>query len=284
MRAQVDLSVPEKSRILRESSEALHRHLDAFSVCYVDREDGYRPARGTLVELGGRCFVVTCGHSIPAHPQHRLFFFGRKTRSETEEIRILNFGLQTCSSIDVGYFEFDPDEARSQFAANLLAIDRVAPYLHMTPKRFVGIPGSPSDPSYFVVDREKGLMCASSVMAITTPLDVDAVVVPPDSPRPDPYKELFLDWPKDPMRDTKTWVELSAPEPFGFSGTAVWDYGFDGTLWSPEKTRLVAIQSCWSKDGEYLRCTLIRHWLKLILRDYPDLVHFVKSTFPAWSD
>jgi hypothetical protein len=64
----------------------------------------------------------------------------------------------------------------------------------------------------------------------------------------------------------------------GLSGGGIWDQGLaPGEVWTPGSARLIAIQCSWHPTKRYVRGTLLRHWVRLISRDYPDLRDLIRE-------
>jgi hypothetical protein len=73
--------------------------------------------------------------------------------------------------------------------------------------------------------------------------------------------------------DYDEWVEKDTPTPRGFSGGGCWGIikSKDNELYAPSKhVKLIALQSAWD-SVIFGTATLIGEWVRVIVRDYPDL-------------
>jgi hypothetical protein len=66
---------------------------------------------------------------------------------------------------------------------------------------------------------------------------------------------------------------MKAPDAYGFSGGGVWAHPRhdEGDVASPERMKLVAINTTWHKPTAVLYAAPVREWLDLVARDFPDL-------------
>jgi hypothetical protein len=64
-----------------------------------------------------------------------------------------------------------------------------------------------------------------------------------------------------------------SPEPHGLSGGGVWllPRHDDYLVWSPERARLVGIETAWWRDYGELVVTRIESWLELVANQIPEL-------------
>jgi hypothetical protein len=122
-----------------------------------------------------------------------------------------------------------------------------------------------------IYDKHSGSIGARVLFYWTVPPRVSDWPVVSTDPL-DIANDFIVDYPTDDQMKAEGFPSINLPHPGGISGGGIWDQGFESeTLWAPQKSRLIAIQSRWCSKQRYLRAIQVHHWLRLLHRDFPDL-------------
>ena len=273
--ALLTMDVDNRMKLFLESSRALQRYLFDRSVSFLDMGSVEKTvSSGTLVRAGERLFVATAGHVIPEAADKRLWILSSTERSEREPwLQILRWGRNEDSGPDVGYLEVGRN-AESMTGHKAIDIGRIDRQGRQPDGRPVTLLGSPADQANVQRPNDSVLEVAARAVAFsTTPIRVaNWPQVPESATMPQHDIDVFLDYPERGLLNIDSGNEMEVKSPAGMSGGGIWDHGWvPGEVWSPESSRLVAIQSSWLESKRYLRGVLAAHWCVLLARDYPEL-------------
>ncbi len=242
----------------------------------------HETASGTLVRIGDRVLVATAKHVIPRKPCGRLAVLGGNPTDLKEGVLgVVRSGVSRTA--DVGYLEIDGAVAlsyldRSPVPLCMLSIDPPPSEDH----RLLTVVGAPS----CLTKQSPGCIEIGQISYTSRVLDQSSSVVGQVDPPVRSNVDLLLDYPHEGTGriDSSVWNSMSAPAPPGMSGAGIWDCGLDDLgLWSPDRARLVGIQSAWHAQKRYIRGAVVRWWITLIHHDYPELRGEVAKTFPRLS-
>lgn len=262
--------------ILRESTNLLPPRLMEFTVALADVERGFEPGTGTLIAIAKRVFIATAGHVIPAKPNKRLFVATKEGKRPADGMVAFS-RYASLTRPDVGYLEIDAPVALPFLKKNACPLDRIADYGMGRTRRPALLLGVSSSESGVEGERSVRLGVVGYECDPLSPTEIKTKC--PDPPC-DETVDVFLDYEFSDCRRNDTYEQIEAPDPSGMSGGGVWDQGFDGEIWHPDKAKLFAIQSLRAPDNRYLRATQIIHWLRLVYRDYRDLQAILSDRWP----
>jgi hypothetical protein len=94
--------------------------------------------------------------------------------------------------------------------------------------------------------------------------------------------DTYVAWPEGEVSPGSPdgWLKTLPTAP-GMSGCGIWLVMHrDGSIWVPDKMRMVAIQHSWHEGERWLRGTQIQHWLRMVADDLPDLRAEIALAFP----
>lgn len=174
---------------------SLRTRLDDCSVAYVDTEDGYSPSSGTLLQIDNRLLVATAGHTIPTHPNRRLFLIGRSPKQPLDGmLSIIRSRSSDSPGVDVGYLEIDPQIAPEFLDKKPCPIDCVSIAAGSgAPNRLAMLVGAPSE--YVEIKRSPQSMKISVIAYVSAPLaPTDWANKNIESPV-EPDMDVILDYP-----------------------------------------------------------------------------------------
>ncbi len=262
--------------IARVSGEAQARHLYKHTVVFLDREDEYHLASGTLVQIENRLFIATAAHAVHPSPSGRLWLVGRHMKQESKGFPgFIAWGKSADGWPDVGYLELDASVAIPYLGIEPCSLRSLEDVGVGREGRGAVILGAPSQELKLArVTLESGsiggIIRSQCDAFFNVPLmPREWPVVRDCDPLPNDRVDMFFEWSED------------FPDAPGLSGGGIWDQGFDiNQMWSPESAKLIAIQSSWKKDQNYIWAVQIHHWIRLIARDYPSLSGVLKAQFP----
>lgn len=291
-------------RIQELAADAASQHLMSYTVSFLDREDGHRPASGVLVSLGNRLFIATNAHTISARPNQRIWLLtAEPRRAEDGLLTFVRSNRQSGQRPDVGYLELNPDTALPFLGhKEVCGIDRIECIGDTDRHRGVTVVGCPyewiipvSAPGF--EGRRIRLMGYTSSTLLDDQLPIS---LPDHVPAYDPDIDVFVEYPErnEFTTDLRTGAPMELPHPSGMSGGGLWvwdDFGRD-ELFAPSRTRLFALQQSVVRDEDeererlvqegqvdtnrYIRAVHIAHWLRLIYEDYEDLRETLADRWP----
>lgn len=252
--------------------EAVSQNLVSHSLAYI--ADGEN-ASGTFVAIGGREFIATAAHTIsPSRPSLKLIGDGIHP-VERNDIKIVAAGRARGANPDVGYIEIAAGTA-SQLGRSPIELDRICDSGPGQAGRIAFLYGNP----FALVERFVNHKAKQRIIGIHSFTYPNATLaydewptVPRDAEAPRKSVDLFIpyDVTEDMIVDRGHGTRL--PNPRGASGGGIWQGigPINDGLWHAEKIKLIAIQSNWDEERKYIRGVQIKHWLRLVEEDYPDL-------------
>lgn len=277
-------------RIVDEAAVAVGRHIFQHTVCFVDREKS-EVASGTLVKIGCRLLVATAGHCVPPSPSGRLWFVRRTMHPENgPTLAILSHAKIAFDGMDVGVLELDAQSAPDFLQQSPISLDQIAD---------LGA-GRDGRPAILVGSRAADVTTShdSSGTPVhrfdTSPFigigigDGSWPEIPEDAwsndigTNPDTDRDVLLEYHQDDGFEIDTQTNKDLGHPGGMSGGGIWDQGFyEKETWSPDRARLMGIQTHRFRHHPYLRGIQIRHWLRLVHSVFPDLRPQLEESFPG---
>ena len=265
-----------KIKIAQLSCKPLWSKLVRVAVTLADIEKDYRSGSGTLVRIADHLFVATAAHVIPPRPNGRMLVIGSKWREPASGmLAILRHGKEPAC--DVGYLDLDVEIALEHIKCESCGLEDLRDLGQGRVLRSAILLGSPSCEATL----ERQSLEFGVVGYSCSPMSAEEIEERAPDNGWDSRVDVFLDYQFTDCRRMDTMENVVAPTPPGMSGGGLWDQGFDSGVWSSEKAKLFAIQNSWHRTKGYIRATQIRHWLRLICDDYPDLREVVAEAHPS---
>ena len=281
----------------REIIDGIGKSLRGHGVAFLfeTRKGALELASGTLTRIGESVIVATAGHVI--RQTKMLQFIGENIANFQADIdsdgnignvrgganiNVLRYGKHaTC---DVGFFELEKADWKL-LEREPVGLDRLAigsgEY-----GNFAVVHGYPSDFARVHIssdERQRGLSVGSITFTQTLLSPDEWPAVPSDARdsnqnvdcfmRYSTAEKMFRSIAADRLRfPVPKDLPTGLPNAPGMSGGGLWQSWADrDSLWNPRDYKLIAIQSSWSKDREYLRATQTQHWLDLVHSECVDL-------------
>lgn len=252
-----------------QGSLGLTKHIERFGVGLLELH-GDHPAgiaSGTCVQIDQTFLIATAAHVLAGTELDNLFVVpaggphGREDR--VPFIRSGFAGGGTRDGVDVAYLqvqERDLLRLGKQFLPHV-RIAQIGP-----PRgRALTVWGAPAG----LIDVERFQRTKNLIVRFEA---VTSAHVTPEFEGADPAIDIALDYRRSEPSLRADGERATLPAGPGFSGGGIWTPGFDeSALWSPEAARLVGIQHAWNEVVGYMRGTQIRHWLRLVREDFPEL-------------
>lgn len=214
---------------------------------------------GVCVQVGPRHFIATAAHVITPLTNEQIFVVHADSpTSWTPEI--CGRG-EAGDPYDVAWIELAPD-CVERFPRRFLPVDRLTNPSDVRIDELVlyGFPGASL--RHDLLSRRT--IGAQRLSYLTRP-------VSPEEPDYDPERDLFLHYPEQGNFTVEGRALERMTDPQGLSGCGAWSvHPKTSPIWTPEDCKLLAIQYSW-QEGEWCRCTLIRHWIALLVSDLPEL-------------
>lgn len=265
------MDLETRKAIFQESLDANVRFLFDRTVSLMDR-NGSEIGSGTLFRIQDRVLIATAKHLIKGDPNGRIWPIIESPRFEKDGFpRFASFAKHP--TLDVAYLEIDPEGAEEYFGNRVYAsLDEIGLESTGRPGKSVIVAGSPGE--HVTIKRNSSdstSLNARVMFFLTFPVQVEKWPENQDDPL-NCENDFVVNYPSDKQMIEEGFPPIFLPHPGGISGGGFWDQGFEsGALWSPDKSRLVAIQSRWNSRMRYLRAIQIRHWLCLVYSKFPDL-------------
>jgi hypothetical protein len=260
--------------LVRHHADAMRDHLILRCVGLVSHTPSDHPVgigSGTCVEIGGRHFVATAAHvvkDVKVLTEIGIVSLLLEPNASYQTPRLIGSGFRGGTdddSVDVGWLEVEPKavpDLLKIWKRAFVTLDRfsVAPVLIPDNAYVLGTPWDMTKRTalngrpFFVIG-------AFPYLTRTRVKNYDG------SAAHDLYLEYVSN--ENPASGRKL------PKAPGMSGCGMWLINSrSDALWTPEHARLVAVQRSW-REGEYLRGTLIRHWLEMMRDDIPALAKYI---------
>ena len=222
---------------------------------------------GTVVTIGDHALVATAAHVVESVGTRDLVLAGWYDW-DTRRFPIPQGGFRIQGGPDVAFLILEKsvlESARIEgLPLNRLEMDVVhrSDSLFLvcgTPGKEVGLKEMPA--SLSLTYRH---ICCKTMRCADWPLLEKPA-------RPD--RDIFLHYGRDVMYDNSG-NRVPVIDPRGMSGGGIWRVPLDsdGSLWSPNQSRLVGIQTSMESEGwKWLHGVQIRCWLRLVWDTYPIL-------------
>lgn len=276
------LSTEELLGLIGGQTEALVRNLDDRCVGIVGLK-GETPSEigsGTCITVGDRFFVATAAHVIEDYSNQELFIVHTRDPSNvwTEIIGRGAKGGGRKDPEDVAFLELSREAATALgkiFVEVSMLRTGVSDLGDDDNALVYGYPAEKVDPALFAQKKLRlqpvGYLTPTKALGST-----GALARPADA-----AYDLFLEYPTVGNLLPSGEHLATLPAAPGMSGGSVWETGLPVSgVWAPAKCRLVAIQRSWAKN-DWLRCTQIQHWLRLVRSEIPALAELLDEAFPA---
>jgi hypothetical protein len=254
---------------------ALHAHIRKRTVRLLDFTDKSKGGSGVTVQLEHRFFVATAAHVIPK--DHEIRILDGANQINTFE------NWQLDKENDVGFLELSSDTASvidREFSTRImLRLEQTedwATTLIGYPRQSIETQESVRDQTLYRKYNFHTLTLVSELIPTSDwPKSGDFRRRPPQDAadvfvRFDSHGQLFeqdltdLDQSELPKQPGDVLLA-------GMSGCGIWlDRYHDNGIWRPEPA-LFAIQTGANARHQWARGTQVKHWLQLVVQDYPDL-------------
>ncbi len=250
-------------------SNAVVQDLINHSLAYL--ADG-ELASGTFVAIGRREFIATAAHTLP-RTCTSLNLIGKGTNPlKREDIKVVAANRTKGGNPDVGYIEIEPGTTK-QLGRVTIGVDRLCDVGPGQPGRTAFLYGCPFALTKHAVDhkRRETIIGIHSFTYPNCTLATDEWPSVPRSAQPSNKNiDLFIRY---DVTEEMIGHGNRLPNPEGASGGGIWQGTgpVKGAVWHVGKVKLIAIQSAWDEKRKYIRGVQIKHWIRLIERDYPDL-------------
>ena len=258
-------------RIVEQHSRAMMEHLIPRSVAVIKHTIADDPddiGSGTPIEIADRYFVSTAAHILDDVEISQLGVIalgsqpGKFDRRTPHLVGWGRRGGGKYDAVDIAWLEIHPRAAPfliSEWGRTFVKLDRVslAPVPPEAPMYVFGAPAQ-----FTRVSQRKGQprlgVLALPFLTRAIPLQGSGTV----------GHDLYVEY----LREMLT---ADGPKPMpaapGLSGSGLWRVNPNAHgIWSPDSAQLVGVQHSW-REHEYLRGTLMRHWLTMVREDIPEL-------------
>ncbi len=280
----------QKIAIATESSNALLKHLAAFSVCVYDTHDNDDPTTwgvfsGTLIRIGNRVFIATASHCVePFTSATRYWVLSDEPRQKSDGIPTVVAVWNTPGdSPDVGVLELDTDSLSKYPLKSPCPVARLKMVGLGRPDRISSLVGCPGQ---YLQEESVGIAKGLKAVVISynsTPIGTAEWPSFATSPPLDQDIDVLMHYPSGTNNTTHlgTGDPIELPNPKGMSGGGLWDQGFGvNEIWSTDDAFLFGIQSAWFPTKRYVRAVQVKHLLRLVHQHYPDLRSELDGRFP----
>lgn len=273
-----------KKSIVTSGGSILLEYLYKKTFCMVDMS-GDTVFSGTLFEIDNRLILATAGHCvrddetwasrcylIPHNRPTVLSECPRILRAKRCEKGPMLDPVDGLYQKDVGLIEFDRETFdKSKYMDVLSSIEEISVRGSGEKNNIcvdVGYPGT-------LARLTENSLRVAAVSYSTTPEPMEIELARFGNGfqyQRDDNIDIILSFPEKP--DGADTAPFSTP--IGMSGGGLWETDYkDAGLWSPDKARIIGIQSSWNSGNKnffrHLRGVQIKHWLKLVYDEYPDL-------------
>ncbi len=266
--------------IAQETANGVTLDLYKYSTSYTSvSENGSQVASGTVVDIGGRVFIATVRHGIPADVR-QIGLVGKAPTFGDRSRWIL--GSVKHDYLDIGAIEIS-SAALDELNLKALPLNRIINIGPGEPAFKSRVVGYPWDfrAEHFPQKGVLGFKALSYGCEVRHVSAWDKLRIADL----DPYSSIVayyeqednIDWSTDPV------ISSTAPHPSGMSGGGYWQRDAplsDKELWHPDGYFLFGIQTGWEPKVSHLCAIQIIHWLKLVADAYAETASVIKARFP----
>lgn len=259
----------KKDELSEHHAFAMRDHLHHRSVALLLEDEAGQVTEvgsGTLIEIGGRCFVATVAHNFDNRQMRQVGVCPYGDVGHYSHLTPKNIAWGRRDDSDLGWIELHPNSATSMqpWGSVFVPLDRirVAPMGKDQPMYLLG---QPSEFIKSLTIQGKPVVGLRALPIFVPTVDVQA--------GGDPARDIYLMYPE---RLPTTHGTMELPRAFGLSGSGIWAVNprSDG-FWSPDMAQLVAIQRSW-REWEWLRGTYVSEWLLMVKEDVPELASLIE--------
>jgi hypothetical protein len=276
------LSDAVKIQIASEAGQGLHHYLVESSVVMFDEDPRKNElSSGTLVTIEGRVFVATAAHNIPQNPAGSLQILPDKPRPKS--IGILRPGLSGKNhQYDVGFLELCPNAVAEYFPRKrCCSLDQISIEGTGDPKQLMVLVGSPGQFVSYAKAESDPPFVAKQIAITTTVLDQTEWPLHLNGKAVDSNSDVLLNYTQTGWINLETGEPIQLDTPHGFSGGGLWLAKIQpSVIWSPDASKLFAIDIEWDSDLRVVKATQIIHWLNLMRTRVPELRTHLEAKFP----
>lgn len=246
----------------RAAGEAAWRH---SVILFMNKTAGPKVGSGVLVQLNSHYFVATAAHNI-ANCSASQIIIAHEDQYSTHRPAIINMNATPGNDndkIDVGYIEIDIATART-FTKDFLTEGRLEKNYDHCKDDWACMAGCPAE----LVPQEPAKRGHLFGNAITIWCDPCLRAEWPEDV--DEQRDIVLDYTKKGIF-LEAGREIKNPNPEGFSGAGIWRVPpnpTEGSVWSPESSKLIGLQKSWLPRSRKLFGTQIPYWLNFVSSDY----------------
>lgn len=277
--------MPNTIELARASGVASAAHLYDYTVAYkfIHADGSEKGASGTVVQIGQHTLVATVAHAVPSSLSSIKLI--RRSPVLAPEISggILQRFARGPDSIDVAALVLEPGliDKIHLIAAPIEKLADAQNGSSSTKARLIGYP------SGYVVENYP-MTNANGVFGLSygcEPVEPERWVhITNRKTRLDASKHIVVEYHNDVVELEKPEpLESGLPSPFGMSGGGLWQFPHrtaKNEIWTPDRHRLIGIQSGWLQDKGFLIITQVIHWLRLVADAIPDTKDELYELFP----
>ena len=242
-------------------------YIATHSVGIVIRDRAGNTATGSSVciRVGPHLLLATAAHVIEDVLDSRIQLVPAGELSQVPA----PFEARSCGpsrsapATDVAWFELDPAAARD---LRFLELSELRPSQLLDRERSFAINGYPYESA----------IITPSTADLEATVGMTKMADPQEHPRPLRSHEIALEY---PPRDAHGRPMTGVPHPKGVSGGGTWwqPRHDEYAVLSPERLRLVGVNTLWDKASSILFATRIEYWLRLVAQDFPDARHEIAA-------
>jgi hypothetical protein len=240
----------------------LSGYLSSRSVALLLRPEGdLYVGSGVCVQIGDRHLVVTAKHNL-RHDGQDLSISDLEIRARGKKygaaLQVRSMGL--APQLDLAWLELDPKTVARPHLS-FVTLDEIASLDEDKGQQACVLLGYPAETAETPSDAKQALLLESACV-------VTLSIRPADRQSPSNANSFCIEW---PPRDRS--LDDILPAPNGVSGGGVWllPKHDEYLVWSPERTRLIGIETGWWKDYRELVVERIEYWLGLVADPIPEL-------------
>ena len=257
------MDLTTKIQIANLSVKLMNRYIfDRTVVIAAHNEDQpFDHGTGTLVQIGDERIVVTAAHVVKRHEPERLQIVGAENASNLRnapvEKEVLGGGLD--EDLDVGFIRVTPIVVERLKGKSFITLDELFPVgVSDDLSLNFGMPEAAHQKENNKVHRYDSFSYFTNI-----PDDFDWKS---HEQRP---LDVWMDYPAE-VENTLTGRVEALPDPKGMSGGGIWRARFkDAKIWTPERVRLISINSEFYEEKRQIRANRTEALVQLLARHLP---------------